>query len=154
MDSPPEAASATQPPPRARGPGYTLPVLIAALAVASALVAALVGTMARHDEQRRREDGRGALRELALLLEHGYASQGRYPRTLEAAGLPERSPAGLYALSLVAPRPDADAASYLLRAVPLGEQAGDPCGAYTYDERGQWTYNISGAAAALDCRVD
>jgi len=124
--------------------GFTLVDLLIALAVVAILTAIAVPSYQSYIMQSRRSDAKTGLLDLAAREERflslnpaGYTnvaanlSYTAFPVNLGTGATPD------YQLSIVS----ATATSYLLQAVPQGNQANDTCGTYTLDNLGN-QFNI------------
>jgi type IV pilus assembly protein PilE len=114
-----------------RHAGWTLMELLLVLSIVGLLAqwALPVGTELM--QRARRNEARLTLLQTAHWLERYAAAQGRYPDTLPESAWPQASQSyrWSYAASLQGQR-------YTLLAIPVGAQAGDPCGTLSLDQSG------------------
>jgi len=109
--------------PRRGDRGFTFIDVLCGVAVAAVLCSLAVPSYRQAVLNSRRSDGVAALLALHLAQERHHAQHGRYG-SLDALGLPGRSPAGHYRLA----QPVADATRFEAHALADGAQAQDtPC---------------------------
>lgn len=130
---------------RGRAAGFTLIELMIVVAVIAVLAAVVLPSYQDSVRKARRMDARSALTTIAQLMERLNTERGSFASaTLGAAAtdlFPATSENKHYTLALS----NLAAATYTVTATPAGNQALDPCGAYTLTQAG-----TRGAALAVD----
>ena len=131
---------------RGRAAGFTLIELMIVVAVIALLAAVVLPSYQDSVRKARRMDARSALTTIAQLMERLNTERGSFASaTLGAAAtdlFPATSENKHYTLALSIP---AGGLTYTVTATPAGNQALDPCGAYTLTQAG-----TRGAALAVD----
>jgi type IV pilus assembly protein PilE len=128
--------------------GFTLVELMIAVAVAGLLAAVAIPSYRSQVAKGRRADGKQALLELAQKMERFYTERGTYVgATLGNAGIfPSVSTGGYYTLTIATQTVD----GFTLTAAPTGNQSGDDCGTYGYNQIGDQSVS-GGSMTAAQC---
>ncbi|GIX31219.1 MAG: type IV pilin [Porticoccaceae bacterium] len=133
-----------------RGRGFTLLEVLIALAVVAILAAVAWPSYREQVRAGRRAEAQGVLLEAAQYLERFYTENLRYDR--DGAGNPVALPAALsrspregsrtfYQVAIAS----VSAGAYVLRATPVGDQAGDGFLEYTSAGERRWDRDGNGA---------
>ncbi|MCS5712498.1 type IV pilin protein [Candidatus Berkiella aquae] len=109
--------------------GFSLMELMVAVVIVGILAAIAYPAYTDYINRTRRADGKAALLNMAIYMEHYYTENNSYTgATVTGIGLTNASSQeGYYTLSISA----LTGTSYTLTATPTGAQAADSCGALT-----------------------
>jgi type IV pilus assembly protein PilE len=118
--------------------GFTLIEILITVAIVGILAAIALPSYSAQVQKSRRADAKAALLTAAVQLQRYYTERNTFATATLGAPptgvYPATSEKGYYALSL--PAAALTATSYTLRAAPVGPQADDPCGTFTYTDQG------------------
>jgi len=132
-----------------RSRGFTLLELLITVVIVGILAAIALPSYQKQIQKTRRSDAKSALVGAAGQMERFFTERGTYATATLGTGAtavyPSTTQNGYYALSFA----NLAATSYKLKATPIGAQAGDPCGAMTYDDQGN--KGITGSAPMDQC---
>jgi len=137
------------PPPNPRSRGFTLIELMIAVAVIAILAAVAYPSYRDQITKSHRADAKTALLALAQRMERFYTERSTYVgASVGAAGIyPNKSDQGYYNLSITAQTADA----FTIKAAPTGQQAGDKCGSYLFNQLGQKTLDVDATLTVAAC---
>lgn len=129
--------------------GFTLIELMIAVAVLAILAAVAYPSYRDQITKSHRADAKSALLALAQRLERFYTERSTYAgAALGAAGIyPNKSDQGYYNLSITAQNAD----GFTIKATPTGQQAGDKCGSYLFNQLGQKTLDVDATLTVAAC---
>ena len=129
--------------------GFTLVELMFAVAIVGILVAVAYPTFTQQISKSRRADAKSTLLGCAQMLERYNTQSGNYSAATDAAvtsACVGTTKNGYYSLPGGNIPTTAGAGTFLIQATPLGRQAGDACGTFSYTQDG--TKGVSGATLA------
>mgnify|MGYP004703498471 CR=1 FL=1 len=133
---------------RLRQAGFTLVEMLIVLALMGILTAIAVPQYNAYRQRSNRADAKVALAEGAQRLERFFTRNSSYlgaDNTDTGAKVPVKSGSGLYSISFdSAPT----AGTYVLQAVPTGNQTADSCGTLKIDQTGRKWAEKGGSAVA------
>jgi type IV pilus assembly protein PilE len=129
--------------------GFTLVELMIAVAVVGLLSALAYPSYQAQVAKGRRADAKQALLEMSQKMERFYTERGTYVgATLGATGLyPNVSTGGYYSLAITAQTLD----GFSVKATPRGNQVGDACASFLYNQLGEQTVSSDASLSALKC---
>ena len=114
--------------------GFTLVELMITVAIVAILAAIAYPSYLAQIQKTRRTDAKSALLAAAVQMQRYFTERNTFQTaTLGPGGVySSTSEDGYYALTLTGVTPT----TFTLNAAPLGTQTADPCGTFTYNERG------------------
>lgn len=114
--------------------GFTLIEVLIVCVIVGVLATIALPSYLNSVQKSRRSDAKSALLGASGQMERYFTERGTYATaTLGSSGVaPSASLNGYYSLSFASQT----ATTYTLRAAPAGAQVGDPCGTFTYDDKG------------------
>lgn len=122
------------------GRGFTLIEVVIAMTIIAILAAVAIPAYTQYVTRGHRSEARGTLLQGAQWMERWRTERGTYrdgaaPPTLPAtlAASPPPPATARYNITVATPNPG----EFELTATPVGNMAGDPCGNYTINNRGQ-----------------
>lgn len=127
--------------------GFTLLELMIAVVVVAILVSIAYPSFAQQIAKSHRSDAKIALLACAQMLERYSSQNGNYAGGADAAvngACTGASKNGYYTLPVANVPTTAGAGAFLIQAQPVGGQATDACGAFTYTQDG--TKGVSGGS--------
>jgi type IV pilus assembly protein PilE len=129
--------------------GFTLVELMITVAVIGLLSAIAYPSYQQQVAKGRRTDAKQSLLELSQKLERYYTERGTYANaTLGAGGIyPNVSSGGYYSLAITAQSAD----GFTVRATPVGNQVGDACDSFQYNQLGEQSVGANATMSAVKC---
>jgi type IV pilus assembly protein PilE len=115
--------------------GFTLIEVLITVAIVGILAAIALPSYLEQVRKSHRADAKAAMLSGAVQMQRYFTERNTFATaTLGSppAAYRDTSENGYYALTLT----NLTATTYTLNAAPVGDQAGDPCGTYTYNEQG------------------
>lgn len=115
--------------------GFTLIEILITVVIVGVLTAIALPSFLEQVRKSRRADAKAAMLSGAVQMQRYFTERNTFATaTLGSppAAYRDTSENGYYALTLT----NLAATTFTLNAAPIGTQAGDPCGTYTYTEQG------------------
>ena len=122
-----------------RSRGFTLLELMIAVAIVAIIATIAYSSFMRQVAKSRRTDAKAALLSCAQMLERFNTQSGSYAAGADAAvntACVGTTTHGYYQMPTGNIPGSAGAGTFLIAATPIGAQAADPCGSFTYTQDG------------------